>query len=498
MKEEVIIADIKSTTWYLLAKRSKTPPLPVWNKFRLLSYETLEKLYGVRIPTLVSWEGRTGSFYLHSAPYAESVKKISSHLFSDIKKVKKHINQSLKFCSIARREAKQFYKKDLSGITEKELLAQYRRVVEAYGTAFLYGYVTWCTQLLQARAFSFLQDKKDSLALLGINENKAFEILIGSKQKTLYSKKETALDILAQKYKPRLANISRLDKEVIKEKLPGFHKAIVKFLQTYEWVGYDYGGPAISYEEVLNMLQKRNSRIVEMAPTKAKILSVCKFSASEKSLYDIFSLLIYIKDARNIADDYVHFCLDGFFAEIGKRHNLTKWQVRYLWPYELDQMVKHEQEFTSVYLEKKIAHAVVIFDNKVEKFFVGAEAKNQTDMIVGKRKLNTDNKELFKGTGASSGKVRGVVKVVESFDELNKVLEGDILVTSMTSPRFMAGIVRSSAIITDEGGLTCHAAIIARELHKPCIVGSKIATKVLKDGDMVEVDADKGIVIMLS
>ena len=53
---------------------------------------------------------------------------------------------------------------------------------------------------------------------------------------------------------------------------------------------------------------------------------------------------------------------------------------------------------------------------------------------------------------------------------------------------------RAKAIITDEGGLTCHAAIISRELGIPCIIGTKIATKVLKDGDMVEVDANKGIV----
>lgn len=61
----------------------------------------------------------------------------------------------------------------------------------------------------------------------------------------------------------------------------------------------------------------------------------------------------------------------------------------------------------------------------------------------------------------------------------------------------MVAIIRSGAIITDEGGLTCHAAIIARELKKPCVVGAKIATKILKDGDMVEVDVDKGIAKIL-
>ncbi|MFA6445786.1 MAG: PEP-utilizing enzyme [Candidatus Paceibacterota bacterium] len=64
----------------------------------------------------------------------------------------------------------------------------------------------------------------------------------------------------------------------------------------------------------------------------------------------------------------------------------------------------------------------------------------------------------------------------------------------MTRPDFLSLMNKASAFITDEGGITCHAAIVARELNKPCIIGTKIATKVLKDGDMVEVDAERGVV----
>lgn len=72
--------------------------------------------------------------------------------------------------------------------------------------------------------------------------------------------------------------------------------------------------------------------------------------------------------------------------------------------------------------------------------------------------------------------------------------EGAILVTTMTRPEFMPAIRRASAIVTDEGGITSHAAIVSRELDVPCIIGTKIATKVFKDGDLVEVDANKGVV----
>jgi pyruvate,water dikinase len=68
----------------------------------------------------------------------------------------------------------------------------------------------------------------------------------------------------------------------------------------------------------------------------------------------------------------------------------------------------------------------------------------------------------------------------------------------MTRPDFSPILGKAAGIITNEGSITCHAAIISRELNIPCIIGTNIATKVLKDGDLVEVDADKGIVRKLS
>jgi len=67
----------------------------------------------------------------------------------------------------------------------------------------------------------------------------------------------------------------------------------------------------------------------------------------------------------------------------------------------------------------------------------------------------------------------------------------------MTRPEFVPLMKKAAAIITDEGGITSHAAIISREMNIPCIIGTKIATKIFKDGDLVEVDADKGIVKIL-
>lgn len=101
----------------------------------------------------------------------------------------------------------------------------------------------------------------------------------------------------------------------------------------------------------------------------------------------------------------------------------------------------------------------------------------------------------FKGQVASlGGSIRGVVQIILNTHEVQHFERGRILVTSMTSPEYVSAMKEAVAIVTNEGGVTCHAAIVSRELGIPCVIGTKVATKVLKDGDMVEVDAEKGIV----
>ncbi|MBN1923431.1 MAG: phosphoenolpyruvate synthase [Nanoarchaeota archaeon] len=101
---------------------------------------------------------------------------------------------------------------------------------------------------------------------------------------------------------------------------------------------------------------------------------------------------------------------------------------------------------------------------------------------------------ILHGLGASPGVASGKVVKIESVSELDKVKEGDILVTKMTDPNMVPAMKRAAGIITDEGGMTCHAAIVSRELGTPCIVGTNEATKKLNDGDEITLDATNGVV----
>ncbi len=99
---------------------------------------------------------------------------------------------------------------------------------------------------------------------------------------------------------------------------------------------------------------------------------------------------------------------------------------------------------------------------------------------------------ILEGIGASPGLAYGKVEIVSKLDELDRVGEGDILVTKMTTPDMVTAMKRAVGIITDEGGLTCHAAIVSRELGTPCIVGTKKGTRLLKDANVVTIDGEKG------
>jgi len=101
---------------------------------------------------------------------------------------------------------------------------------------------------------------------------------------------------------------------------------------------------------------------------------------------------------------------------------------------------------------------------------------------------------LLTGLGASPGAASGVVRIVTGLKDLDKVRQGDIMVTKMTMPDMVPAMRRAGAIVTDEGGMACHAAIVSRELGCPAVVGTKKATQTLKEGMVVTVDGSKGIV----
>ncbi|MBI5457548.1 hypothetical protein HY971_02365 [Candidatus Kaiserbacteria bacterium] len=114
-----------------------------------------------------------------------------------------------------------------------------------------------------------------------------------------------------------------------------------------------------------------------------------------------------------------------------------------------------------------------------------------------KELIEKDQPKDIVGTVAYQGKATGHVVMHLSWTAVKEIPKGAILVTGMTNPQMIPYVKNAAAIVTDEGGLTCHAAIISREWKIPCIVGTKVATQLLRDGDLVQVDANAGVVTIL-
>lgn len=187
------------------------------------------------------------------------------------------------------------------------------------------------------------------------------------------------------------------------------------------------------------------------------------------------------------------------FDEIAKRLKIEPNLARCMQPKELQNALIKKQ-FTQKQIEDREKNYIYFLKNGRKLLLTGQKAEE----FIGSQefeKTNDDFNEL-KGVIANPGFASGEVKIIHSHSksqskEVQKMKKGQILVTGSTKPQLMVACRKAIAIVTDEGGMLSHAAIVSRELNIPCIVGTKNATQVLKDGDLVEVDAKNGIVKIL-
>lgn len=128
---------------------------------------------------------------------------------------------------------------------------------------------------------------------------------------------------------------------------------------------------------------------------------------------------------------------------------------------------------------------------------IGGEEATSVGRELEKRLIGEAEEQIITGQVASQGYAKGVARIVLDQNDFGKLKEEEILVTGMTRPEFLPVIKKAAAIVTNEGGITCHAAIVSRELGKPCIIGTKNAAQLIKDGDLIEVRANHGTVRIL-
>ena len=206
-------------------------------------------------------------------------------------------------------------------------------------------------------------------------------------------------------------------------------------------------------------------------------------------LANVNSNLIFLRTYRTDVQYLSFYKLKKAYEEVASKLGLKLADIHWFDDKSLLESIKTRKVDSQIIKKRKKGYGYIMQNNEF-RFIYGKELEN-----IKKSFNQIKNKSgKLKGMIAFPGKVKGKVKIVRTNKDANKVKKGDILVASMTVPNFIVAMDKAAAFVTDEGGITCHAAIISREMKKPCIIGTKLATKTFKDGDLVEVNADKGIV----
>jgi len=228
---------------------------------------------------------------------------------------------------------------------------------------------------------------------------------------------------------------------------------------------------------------------------KEKLFKQYKFSPLLKILLKISEDFTWWQDERKRAT-YLNIDIGTrILNEMARRTGYDKESLKFLLIPEVVDWFKNKN-ISQKQLNDRMKKLAMIIDRKGYQMITGAKVDEVKRITLNENKK--DEIHDIRGLSASTGRVIGKVKIIKSATEINKIQSGDILVAVMTRPDYIAGMKKVAAIVTNEGGITCHAAIVSRELGIPCIIGTKIATETFKDGEMVEVNANHGWVRKIS
>ncbi len=282
---------------------------------------------------------------------------------------------------------------------------------------------------------------------------------------------------------------------------PKSYLALKKHWKKYTWMTYGWAGPALpekyfaesfvtalKSESAIKDFQRKFSEKQNILKQQTKLVKT--FSETDQVFLNMLRMVLESKAKRVDAHSFTYFNAEQIMSEIGKRVGLSMNQMRVVVPQDVPKLFKKVDVHK---INEQNNRILITFNRPHMHVYTGKTAEKRLSSII-KFLPRVKKVNELKGEFAYPGKVLGRVRIILDIRDADSFQKGEILVTRMTDPNYMPIMKLSKAVVTDIGGITSHAAILARELKKPCVIGTKIATQVFKDGDMVEVDAHKGTV----
>ncbi|MBI4360923.1 hypothetical protein HY572_04090 [Candidatus Micrarchaeota archaeon] len=289
---------------------------------------------------------------------------------------------------------------------------------------------------------------------------------------------------------------------VFQEKFPDLASEIDAHQRKWVWLSFLFVGPAkwthsYFYGLLSTMAKSGEDPSAELARLESQpnqIKAARKKAGNmvpDDAYFYAARTLSYLKAMRKDAQVHSYYYLDGFYKHVAKVFGLSPTQARFHTSEELLDVLRGGAQPDAA---KANARFKQCFFSTYHGTVQVVDGKDAADLAQDVRRPVAVEADEVKGSCACPGQAVGIVKIVNTVEEASKVNSGDVLVSYATNPELVSAMRKAGAIVTDMGGLTCHAAIVARELDKPCVIGTKHATRVFRDGDRVAVDADSGIV----
>lgn len=406
---------------------------------------------------------------------------------------------------------KEIFETDLKQKSNKELWELYEKHLDLHTKMYEYCWLPNATDMFYPEYTNYLKKYLKTKTSDEEKLSKYFVVLTNPSKESvenIQTKKKLKIAIQLEK-DCETKKLFREDLQTIKEKLkPEFLKLIeehwnnYKFLQRL-WIGQpstleyylkQFKDILLSPTHLENDLKKIDEELKQKQEEKEKLLEELNIEEHYKKMFEIFGEFMITKIYRRYKQLEALFHIEKLQKEIAKRVNLSLKQLRFILPEEMKELLL-EGKIDLEEINKRTKFCVY-YTTKGQEFILTNEKAQKIAEKVQTIKIDKDLKELH-GQVACPGLVKGKVKIIIRDFDMYKMKKGDILVSIATDPDIVPAMKKASAIVTEQGGVTSHAAIVSRELGIPCIIGTKIATKILKDNDSVEVNATKGIVKIL-